>query len=274
MLGRFVPTSLRRIPPVARVKRPLQVGLLGLFSAGIIPLLQLRTRLHEYTSLQRQQLELASELVACHVPVTAAHELDRATKMLHPSALLARLLDLTTLAAIVAVLVALQQGGWSRDAIKQFLFYPPTAISTAAQVWFGLITLSYILVHVRINRHLVQLQHFALAFNAATEGRTAPIAPVESVSGIRVGHMLVAIVLMLLWAIWALPMMLAWGAYHTFVYQTDARFRTELADRLVTLSGVTPVVDKAGLCDNPACAQPLPWGAAFCPRCGRSVVTE
>ncbi len=256
------------------MKRPLQVGLFGFFSAGIIPLLQLRTRLHEYTTLERQQVELASELAACHVPAIAAQELDRAAKMVHPSLLLARLLDLTTLGAIVAVLVALQQGGWSREAIKQFLFYPPTSLGTAGQVWFGLITISYILVHVRINRHLAQLQQFALAFNAATEGRTAPIAPVESVSGVRVGHMLVAIVLMLLWAIWALPMMLAWGAYQTFVFKTDARFRTDLSDRLVTLSGVSPVVDKAGLCDNPSCAQPLPWGAAFCPRCGRRINTD
>jgi hypothetical protein len=72
---------------------------------------------------------------------------------------------------------------------------------------------------------------------------------------------------------WAIPMMLAWGAYTQLLTSSDAPFRVELSSRLESLSGVTPVI-QAKVCANPACAQRLPEEAQFCTRCGHRVGAE
>ena len=271
MLGKFVPTSIRRLPPVTRMHRPLQVALHGFISAGIFPLLQLRTRLNDYITLEQQQLELAAELTACHVDADDAKEVTDAAKNATASKSLKLIGDLTMLGAIAAIIIFLQQHGWTIAAVKQFYFRPPNPADPFAMAWLTLVSASYLLAIARINRHIVRLQQFTLAFNAATEGRCDPIGLPRLVWGVRPLHMIVAVPLMLLWAIWALPMLLAWGAYQSFAYSSDANFRADLSDRLTRLSGVPPVVDRAGMCSNPACGQPLSWEAKFCPRCGRAV---
>ncbi len=271
LLGKFVPTSIRRLPPVTKMLRPLQVAFYGFFSAGIMPLLQLRTRLNEYTSLEQQQLELAAELVACHVDADDAQVVTAAAKNATSSRALRAFGDATMLGAIVSIVIFMQQHGWTLDAVRRLYFYPPNFADPFATAWLGLLSASYLLAIARVNRHVVRLQQFALAFNAAAEGRCDPIPLPRLVWGARPLHVIVAIPLMMLWAVWALPMLLAWGAYHSFAFRSDAIFRADLSDRLTRLSGVPPVVSRAGVCTNPACGKPLSWEAKFCPRCGRAV---
>ncbi len=268
LLGKFVPTSISRMPPVARMLRPLQVGFFGFFTAGILPLLQLRSRLGEYISLERQQLDLAAELAGCHLDSIAADEIARAASKIVTPKWIAYLSDLSMIGAIIAVIASLQINQWTAAAFKQFLFIRAGQLDQAALSWLVLISISYLFLYFRINRHVAQLQHFALAFNAANENRFSPIAIPKQVWGIRFGHLLVAGIMLFYSAVWGVPMMLAWAAYQTFVYKVDAQFRADLSNRLQQLSGVDPVVDRAGLCRNPGCEQMLTWDARFCPRCG------
>lgn len=271
MLGRFVPTAISRIPPVARIKRPIQVAFFGILSAGIIPLLQLRRRVTEYVSLEQQQLDLAAELGACHLEPTAAQELSRAAERAKPSGVVDALADVALVGTIVFSMLAMTDLGWSLDAYRHLMLTSPTDLPQSAAAWFVAVCLSYVLLHLRINRHASRLHDFALAFNASTEGRLSPIYAPQFTWGVRVGHLIVAGVLMFFLALWALPMLLAWGAFQTFVQKVDVRFRSDLSNRLQQLSGVTPVVKRAGICNNPGCDQPLPPEARFCPRCGQRV---
>jgi hypothetical protein len=175
------------------------------------------------------------------------------------------------MATIVAFIWAMTDLGWTFDAYRHLMLSAPAYLPESGIAWFGLVTISYVLMHMRINRHVSRLNDFALAFNASTEGRFPPIYAPQFTWGFRIGHLIVAGVLMLLWAVWALPMLVAWGAYQTFVQKVDVRFRADLSNRLQQLSGVVPVVKRAGICNNPGCDQPLPPEAHFCPRCGQRV---
>jgi hypothetical protein len=176
------------------------------------------------------------------------------------------------LGAIVAVIVAMQQGGWTRDAVRGFVLQAPDLRNPAIATWLGLVSAGYLLCLASIHRHVARLQQFALAFNASVDPNVGHI-PIPKLPWWRVkpAYLIVAVAMMLLWSIWALPMMLAWGAWHGFVYRADAAFRNDLADRLTQLSGVAPVVDRASQCRNPACGASLSDDARFCPRCGSKV---
>lgn len=272
LLGRFVPAAVNRVPPVARVKGPLYVLFWGVLTAGILPLFQLRRRLNETFTLQAQQLELAGELVSCHLNPDDVSEITRAVEALGKDTALQTLTDILILGSMMALIGAFNLSGWSIDSYTHLLFQSPADQNIAGMWWFGLVCMSYLLLHARINRHISRLQDFALAFNATTEGRVPAIRLPRSTWGFRVWPVFLSgFMILVVGGLWIIPMLLAWSAFQTFIREIDTRFRSDLSDRLEQISGVAPVIRRAGVCQNPGCDQPLLPEARFCPRCGRPV---
>lgn len=263
MLGRFVPTAMRRYSPVAKVQRPVRILLLGLLSAGMVPLLQLRERWTRTTNLQAQQFDLSAELLACHIE---SPEVTAAAKAIRPSKFLTFLSGVAVLTAIVAAIAALTYYGWSLAGINKLYLQRPTD----AFAWTWLISLSagYLIVMWQINQHVAQQQDFALAYNATVEGKAPTIAAPPFVWGLLPVHLLIAGLMMYLWMLWGLPMMLAWAAFASFSQRSDPHFRIQIARSLEIVSGVEPVVGNADTCANLDCRGPMPETAMFCPRCG------
>jgi hypothetical protein len=271
LLGKLVPSSVRRLPAIARPLGPFRLAWTSILTLGVLPLIQLRERQHRTIVLQQQQIELASELLAAHVPADDAKIVQEAAVATRPSKALAGLSGVVMLAAIACAFVAIQQQSWSIDAFKQLLFHPPSPNRPFALAWLAMLTAGYGLCWVQLNNHIGKLQQFTLAFNAVAGERASPMAPPPLVFGVRPLHILVAAVMMLFWMLWALPMMLAWAAFRSFVLRSDRTFRTQLADRLTTISGEKPVVGDVDCCRNPHCRAPAPVEARYCPRCGKSV---
>lgn len=272
LLGRFVPAAVKRVPPVARVKGPMYVLFWGILTAGIVPLFQLRRRLNETFSLQAQQLELAAELVSCYSDPQETSEITRVSQALGKDTGFQTLTDILILGSLVALIGALNQSGWTMDSYTHLLFQSPADQLIWGLWWFGLVCVSYLLLHARINRHIARLQDFALAFNAITHERVPQVYLPRPTWGLRIwSGVLSGFVILMVGGLWILPMILAWGAFQTFVQEMDTRFRSDLSERLERLSGITPVIRRAGVCQNPGCEQSLLPEARFCPRCGRPV---
>lgn len=272
LLGRFVPAAVNRVPPVARVKGTLHVLFFGVLTAGIFPLFQLRKRLNETFLLQAQQLELAAELVVCHSDPQEALEMTRASGAVGKDTGFQTLTDILILGSLVALIGALNQSGWTIRSYTHLLFQSPSDQPVWGLWWFGLVCMSYLMLHARINRHISRLQDFALAFNTITHERVPPVYLPRPTWGLRVMTVILSgSMIVLVGGLWVIPMFLAWGAFQTFVLDIDTRFRSDLSDRLQQLSGIIPVVRRPGVCQNPGCDQPLLPETRFCPRCGRPV---
>jgi hypothetical protein len=272
MLGRFVPAAVRRQPPMARNLTPFRVALLGILTAGVVPLLQLRSRIAAIATLQQQQLELASELAGCHLDPTDAAELQRAAKRVNFPKGFVILSGLLAIAALVAAIAYMGDHGWYVHNYKRLILEPPSGRSPVQIVWMGTLTAGYLLLYSQLLRHAAGLQQFALALTATTDGRLQPIPSPPPPLGLKPVHIGVALVMMYFGMLWALPMLLAWGAYTQFLGRADGPFRDALSDRLEALSGVAPVIVPALRCPNPKCLASLPDEAQYCPRCGQSVL--
>ena len=130
------------------------------------------------------------------------------------------------------------------------------------------LSLAYLATIVQINAQLVAMQQFAMAFNVVYEEKLKPIDEPPLVWGLRPVHVGVGLVLAWLGPLWLLPMMLGWAAHTTFARDAAYRFRVQLAERLVEISGVEPVVPTRDVCANPDCRHSMMADAHFCPRCG------
>ncbi len=271
LLARFLPTAIRRIPPVGRINRPARVAFIGLLTAGLLPLLQLRTRIRRLMIVDQQQLELVCRMLRqLPQPIQIDQALFNAGKM--PAAPVLRWLDdLFTLGAIITLFFSLAMTQWSTDAITRYFFYPPSIDDPAAIASLVLLCVAYVICHFQINHHLAQTRKFVEAFNHAAGDRVQSLQLPARVWGFRLIHLMLAIALILLGKLWAFPMMVAWGALQTMMLDHQRRFRVELADRLVQLSGSAPVIQNPDLCRNEKCGYPIPDDARFCPRCGYDV---
>lgn len=274
LLGRFVPTAIARVPPSARLERPIKLAFMGLLSAGFLPYLQLRNRLRNVISLERQQLDLASELLAAHLPEQEIPPLTESVARVHASKPIGWLADLCFTGALGSAVVWLAQHGWTSAALRTWYFTPPQSDDRLGVAALVLLVLAYVLQHVQTNRHVSTLQQYALAYNAVLDGRAAKVSSPALVWGIRPLYLIVGAVMMYFGLLWSLPMMLSWAAFRSFITRSDRLFRADLSTSLQAVSGVAPVVESAELCHNPQCRQPLPEDARFCPRCGRVVTLE
>lgn len=274
LLGRFVPTAISRVPPSARLEGPIKLGVVGFLTAGFLPYLQLRTRLGNVLSLERQQLELGNELLAGHLAPDDLRPIEESTVRVAPSKPIGWIADLCFVGALGCAVAWLVQQGWTSDALRAWYLHPPPPDVPLAAGSLVLLILAYVLQHVQINRHISNLQQYALAYNAVLEDRSPRVAPPSLVTGVRPIYLLVGAAMMYFGLLWALPMMLSWAAFRSFILRSDRLFRADLSTSLQAISGVAPVVEAAELCHNPLCRQPLPEDARFCPRCGRVVTLE
>lgn len=269
LLGRFVPSALRRTPPVAKIWRLGRIAVLGVFTAGIFPCRALQTRLRKTLMMHAQQCDLASQLLDHHLPADDAATLREAADgvavshaWLNGSALL-----MLTAVATAAVWIT-QQGGVNWDTLRAWLFLPLQHADALTLSSFGLLSVAYLILILQINRQVVAMQQFALAFNAVMEERVRPIDAPPLVWGLKFRHLLLGGAGVYFGLFWAMPMMLAWAAFADFVRDSAFRFRVQLADRLTTISGVESVIPLTDLCPNPDCRHSHFHDAQFCPRCG------
>ena len=266
-LGRFVPAALRRTPPVAKLWGLPRLVVTGLATAGFLPAFALHGRVRKVLMLHAQQCERAADLLAEVLPADDAAVVRDAALRVRQSqgwTWLARLIAAVSLGCAVAWLATTYES----NAVARLWAYPISVDEPLLVTATLLLTLAYLLAVVPINRQLLRMQQFALAFNATAGERVGDVDPPPLVWGMKPGHLVVGGVLAVCGPVWALPMCVAWAAHGQFATRSALRFRVRLAERLQDLTGVDTVVPRQDLCPNPDCRGPLPATATFCPRCG------
>ena len=268
MLGRYVPTALRRTPPVARLIHPIKLSILGILTAGLWPLHKLQKRVDRVLQMQAHQAELAGDLMALHAPADAKSLLAESTGRVRVASLPLGLSRLCFLAAICSI-------GWfwlaHHGPLTRLWLHPLRYGDPVARAFVALIAAAYVLLIFQMNRQIIAMQKLAIAVNGVFELPPPMAAPQLVFVGRSPLTILLGVALAWLGLAWALPMAVAWSAFKQFVTVSASGFRAELSDRLQTMSGITPVVDSRDLCPNPKCRQLIHEGAAFCTRCGTPV---
>lgn len=268
LLGRFVPSALRRTPPTAKVWRLSRVAVLGFLTAGFWPCRALQVRLRQTLTLNAQQCGLAVQLLQKHWPADDVALVDEAAAGMNVSHAWLNASAVLMLAALALLVYWVADHHYDLAAVQQWWLRAPLPRDGVAWASAGCLSAAYLLLIVQINRQLVAMQQFALAFNAAAADKAGPIEPPPLVWGLKPAHLVVGVAGAVIGLVWALPMMLAWAAFAAFVRDAAYGFRVRLADRLASVGGVDPVVSLADLCPNPDCRHSLPFDAVFCPRCG------
>jgi hypothetical protein len=267
LLGRFVPGVLVRQLPMAKRVSPFRLTLFGLVTAGILPAYWLVQRTGSVVSLQSQQMELATELLALHQP-TDIDVVQAAAVNITGQPWMMRLMYLCISGAMISAAMTLLTHGWTTDAFRQLLFYALARNDIGSIACLLCVTAASLLALLMMNRHTVVLQQYTLAFNAQ-QGEALPlITPPGLVFGLKPLHLILAGVLAWCGLLWSVPVMLGWAAFEQMLYTTTQPFRAALAERLQQISGIEPAVDDAGSCTTPGCRAVIPSAGAFCPRCG------
>ncbi|MDB5326077.1 MAG: hypothetical protein JWM57_1646 [Phycisphaerales bacterium] len=271
LLGRFVPTALRRVPPVAKIWPIPRLVLMAVVTAGFYPCRALQVRLRQTLMMHAQQCELASQLLDKHLPADdalavrdAAGEVRVGFGWLNVSAVM-------MLAALAMLAAWLWRADYSTDAVRHWWLGPPDRGDTLAIVSISLLGGAFLVLIAQINQQILAMQKFVLAFNAVADNRMRALDLPSLVFGLKPIHLILGLVGAWLGLFWFLPMMLAWAAFTAFVRDSAYQFRVQLADRLGTVSGVAPVIPLRELCPNPDCRFARPTDAQFCPRCGTPI---
>lgn len=277
LLGRFVPTGFRRMPPVAKIWRLPRLVLLAVATAGFYPLRALQVRLRQTQMFHAQQCDLASQLFDQHLPADEAAIIRDAAKGVRVHFGVLNISAVLMLAALAMLVVWLGQRGFSQDAFAQWWLHGPPVGDWIALASGALLVSACMLLFVQINMQIVAMQKLALAINAIDSDDTAarndvrPIDLPPLVYGLKIPHLVLGFVGGCFGLYWAFPLMLAWAAFTSFVRDSAFRFRVQLAERLGGMSGVDPVIPLSELCPNPDCRLSLPLDAEFCPRCGAAI---
>lgn len=265
--ARFLPTALRRVPSVAKPWSVPRLVVFGLLTAGFYPCHALQTRVRETLAMHAQQFDLAARWFGDRLSPDDAAELTMPAARLRPSKAGSIFGSLLLLASLICAVIQLTAHGVAGRSSWASLFVPQSPLMLVS---VGLLSLSYLLTIVRMNRQIVAMQQFVLAFNAVRDDRTQPIDVPPMVWGARLPHVAAGVLMAAVGMVWALPMMLAWAALKDFSEHAVRGVRINLAERMAEASGVEPVVSPAALCTNPDCRLVSPAEAAYCPRCGRS----
>lgn len=271
LLGKFVPTALRRTPPVARFVHPIRLSILGLLTAGVLPYWMLQTRVYRVQKMYAHQAELAGDLLVMHAAADEQKLLRESADKVDVSRWVGRLSRLVLIAAVVAAGMYLLQNHWTGHAVRRVWLQPLRYAVPELQAYVVLMTVAYLLLVIQMNRQIAAMQRLAIAVNGFFD-TLPPIAPPPLV---LVGRSPLTLLLGLTMAwiglVWALPMAIAWSAFSQFVRHSAYEFRVDLSERLQAVSGVTPVIDTGDLCPNAKCRSAISQDAAFCPRCGTTL---
>lgn len=273
MLGRLVPTAIRRPPKGAKIPNPFRLTLVGLLTAGVVPAAWLVQRAGRVISQQSQQIDLAVDLIESSGGTSDADAIRQAAKGVTPARPLMWVAGAALVVAIVAGVGHLVMHDFSRNAVHQLWFHRPQRSNAWSLTSLIALSACPLIVIAALNRHAVSLQQFAIAFNASIgpDARGESLQGPNLVWGLRPVQLVLGIALAALGIFWGLPMMLGWAAYATMCFDTTQRFRTDLADRLQGVSGVEPSTPIEDHCIDSQCRAALPSGAHFCPRCGKAV---
>ena len=268
LLARFVPAALRRSPPTAKVWPLWRQVVTGVVTAGLWPFWPLRQRIARTLELQGRQCELAADYLRSRIGADDARLLTDAARSVNARRGTSRVEAVLWWVGVVAFGVwAARQPSWVRAVWP--LWHERVRSDVVGMAGQLALSAAYLLVIVRIDRQLLAMQRFALAFNAIFEDRVPAIEPPSLVWGVSPSAVVAGGVGAWLGPVWLLPMMMVWSAHSAAARGAAYAFRVRLADRLVRLSGTEPVVPTADVCGNPDCRHGLPHGAKFCPRCGR-----
>lgn len=271
LLGRFVPSALRRVPPVAKIWPMPRLVLLAVATAGFYPCRALQVRLRQTVMMHAQQCELASQLLDSHLPADDAAITREAANEVRVGFGWLNLSSLLMLAALAMTVIWFAQNQFSHAAIRDWLIRPPLRGDMLAITSPSLLSAAFLVLIAQINYQIVAMQKFALAFNAVAGGRMRTIDVPQLVFGLKPVHLIFGGIGAYFGLVWALPLMLAWAAFTAFVRDSAYRFRVQLADRLGTISGVEPIIPLRDLCPSPDCRFSRPADAQFCPRCGTPI---
>jgi hypothetical protein len=267
LLARFLPSALRRTPPVAKLWRWPQLVFRGVLTAGFWPCRVLQVRLRQTLVMHAQQCDLSVRLLRVHLPADDVEPAADAARRTNVSFVPLNASCVAMLAAMGLFFYWMSTHGFTPEAARRWWLHAPAPGDAIAWASVALLSAAYLLLIVQINQQLVALQQFALAFNAGCGERMGEIDPPPLVWGLRPLYVGVGVVLAYLGLIWALPMMLTWAAFGSFANDAARGLRVQLADRLASLGGEA-VIPTGDLCPNPQCRNGLPHDAVFCPRCG------
>ena len=271
LLGRFVPSALRRVPPVAKIWPMPRLVLMAVATAGFYPCRALQVRLRQTIMMHAQQCELASQLLDGHLPADDAAIAREASGDVRVGFGWLNLSSVLMLASLAMLAVWLARANYSIDAVRHWWLGPPDRGDTLAIAAISLLSGAFLVLIAQINQQLLAMQKFALAFNAVANNHMRPLDLPPLTFGLRPVHLILGAAGAWFGLFWFLPLMLAWAAFTSFVRDAAYRFRVQLADRLGMVSGVDPVIPLRDLCPNPDCRFSRPTDAQFCPRCGTPI---
>lgn len=204
------------------------VLLLGLLTAGLVPLIVLTLRFRTYAKSEKFQLEHVTEWI--ELRGTASRELTAATTRLRElwPTLTAMGLALATLGFAVAVVHLLVTSLSLPSLISLFTIYRPAGLAPLYMlIWCGAFACHWLAVQ----RHAARVGNYV----AAVRQKLGPIEHSPAWVNAPMVWIIIGFVLLIAGCVWGLAMMLAAGAHRRYIKHTSAAIRAQIASRVQTL---------------------------------------
>jgi hypothetical protein len=251
---------------------------LGLVTFGFLPLLLSRRRWLQQMEIERHLVSDALDVL----PLSASeiNDLRRDSARLNQQWFAAVLIGLSLVAVIWFFLLWLGQENFSIPVLlaSTYKFHPrmlgnyyPWKRDLYIAWTLGL-SLAYLAQWAAVQWHVTRMQHLAKKLNPLlqTRGR-APIPMPQIGVGVSVRSIIGAAVMVLLGALWGIPMMLMAAAQRQYARRTAPQWRAAFSQPLPLIPLAGSPMTRAPICPNPRCQKSLPPSAAFCPRCGQKI---
>ncbi|HEV2292638.1 MAG TPA: hypothetical protein VGR35_02210 [Tepidisphaeraceae bacterium] len=255
---------------------------LGAVTFGVLPLLRWTQHFHRYVRLERQQLwHLAEWLRLQTAHPDAATLPDEAERIRWRGALAA-----TAWLWLAAVIIFFVTQLWNLPAPARTLasstFGARWRAATDAfrsdlfVAWTVGLLLAYALHWLHLQLHAGDVRRFAQKVNRVAEWEgVAPLSLPRAGSGAQPLWLLGALAMVMIGALWGVPLMLAGAVQRSYISRTSALLRAEAADRVRTMlllrrpAQRVPQFARAAIrCRGERCRAPIPLLANFCARCG------
>lgn len=148
-----------------------------------------------------------------------------------------------------------------------------------ATMWFWTVTPFFSMHWLAMQFHAAAVRRYVAAFNQVSLRHGIMGVDVPGVGlGLRPLWMLSGLILAMMGALWAIPMMLAGAIQRTYSVNVARATRTQLAEKVRLVMGMlhpemasSKPVWIGELCQNTLCRARLSAGAQYCPRCGQRV---
>lgn len=272
--------------------------LLAVPTFGVLPMLLWPFRWAIYVSIERDQYMALAEWVRLHTRHPASARLVARADALRPNPLLSLLTGGGALGFIVLFMASLG-GAYDLSLLAstyQFVRFEAGDVSFEQAMrhrvflgWTALLAVAGFAHWLQVQLHARRVRRFLDVFNQiALDEALAPVYLPQLGVGVRPLWSLAAVGLILINALWGLPLMLAGAVQRRYTCRAGPTARAALAGRTRDLLAygnrryapmpmppalpVPPVVPARIRCATPGCRLPLPAAARFCPRCGTRAV--